>query len=233
MATIGQKKEHEKLKCMGCTAELDDDHLGIKCTQGHSICMTNGCAKRFCGIVLNEPDERIPLKCDICKANIILSSFERQLNTKEYQLYLLYVMKKDGSFIDKNTEEIVSCPYCNYWEINEINDGRMMIHCKNKKCKTVSCYHCKKQIESVNNNDNSDSNDSDTDSHSNDNKDDTGDETKAEYDIKVDSFEEHYICAKLALAKAIWDKALEDGVKRRCPQCGLGGIKNNACMFKR
>ena len=203
--------DEEKVDCMGCLDKLKADHLGIKCTQGHSMC-SDGCAKEFCKIVLNEPDEYIPLKCKICKADIIVSSFERQLNTKEYQLYLFYVMSKDASFIDKNTEEFISCPYCNYWEINEINDGRMMIHCKNKKCKTVSCYYCKKKIESVN--------------------DDDSDESKEDCELKVDSFEEHYMCASLAYAKAIWDKALADGVKRACPECGLGGIKNNACMFK-
>ena len=207
------KKEHETVNCIGCRDELNADHLGIKCVQGHSMC-TKGCALQFCNLVLSEPDEYIPLKCTVCRADVIISSFERQLNPKQYQLFLFYVMSKDVSFIDKNTEEIVSCPYCNYWEINEINDGRMMIHCKSKKCKKISCYHCKKAIKAINY----------------DNSDDNNDDNK-EYEINVDSFEEHYICASLAYAKAIWDKALAYGVKRACPECGLGGIKNNACMF--
>ena len=197
-----------KYSCLSCCDELNENELGITCIQGHSMC-NNGCSSTFKDTILQNPNENIPLKCPICKTDIIGSTFERQLNPKEYQLFLLYSINKDPTFIDKNTEEIVSCPYCNYWEINEINDGRMMIYCKNNKCKTVSCYNCKKSM--ISNNNDSDS--------------------KSETKVNANEFENHYECARLHKAKAIWDKALENGVKRVCPECGLGGIKNDSCMF--
>ena len=47
-------------------------------------------------------------------------------------------------------------------------------------------------------------------------------------DIDPDDFKTHYECARLAPAKEIWDKALNDGEKIPCPKCG-GGRKDNGC----
>ena len=51
----------------------------------------------------------------------------------------------------------------------------------------------------------------------------------SQIDIDPDSLESHFECAELAPSKAIWDKALENGAKVPCPQCGVGGQKDNAC----
>jgi len=48
-------------------------------------------------------------------------------------------------------------------------------------------------------------------------------------ELDVKDMESHFECASLAPAKAIWDQALHDGSVVPCPQCGVAGMKNNAC----
>lgn len=39
----------------------------------------------------------------------------------------------------------------------------------------------------------------------------------------------HYSCYEYKDIKADWEKALEKGTKRYCPECKVGGIKDDAC----
>jgi len=193
------RKKVNVLYCMGCGTKLAADHTGIMCLQSHAICPE--CSKNFVSAVMEEPTARIPVKCMTCKTEVITSTFERQLNEKQLQIFLKYHMQFDTSFLQEG-EKVVSCPFCEYWEINITSDGEMVFYCQKATCKKVSCYHCKKDVK------------------------------KNRYDpSELDSkeLENHFDCAALAKSKAIWDKALQEGAVVACPECGVGGMKNNGC----
>jgi len=96
-------------------------------------------------VVLEEATAQIPVKCMICKTEIITCTFEQQLNDKQLQIFLKYQMQSTDSFLAPD-EKVVSCPFCEYWEINVISSGEMLFRCQNEKCKKISCYHCKKNL---------------------------------------------------------------------------------------
>jgi len=109
---------------------------------------------------------------------------------------------------NKANEVVASCPFCEYFEINTDDAGRLLFLCKKESCMKSSCVWCKKLIKQ------------DNQSKSDDDK---------KYDMNQDDVESHFECAQLAPFKAKWDKALSDGNTRSCPRCGISGMKNNAC----
>jgi len=192
-------KKRHVLYCMGCGCELAQDHTGIMCLQSHAICPD--CSKNFVSAVMEEPTTKIPVKCMTCKTEVITSTFERQLNEKQLQTFLKYHMQFDTSFLAEG-EKVVSCPFCGYWEINITSEGEMLFYCQSLKCKKVSCFHCKKDVKKRRN---------------------------SEIELDIKEVEDHFECAALAKPKEIWDKALQEGAVVTCPECGIGGMKNNGC----
>ena len=43
----------------------------------------------------------------------------------------------------------------------------------------------------------------------------------------------HTKCYKYKQIKEDWDNAIDQGTRRRCPSCGVGGIKDDACTHMR
>jgi len=184
---------------MSCGRQLPADDTGIHCLQNHWIC-SGECAQLFVKTVLGSPDDSIPLKCKVCKSDIVVETFERQLQPKESQIFLRYFLAKCTNFLEEN-EIVISCPFCDYWEINTKDEGMILFFCKNNSCKKGSCIFCHKNIP-----------------YSIDG--DQLDEKEAE---------KHFQCAELFPYKKIWDDALSQGAKIPCPKCGVGGRKDNAC----
>lgn len=143
-----QLKQNKNLKCFGCGKELKRDHTGIVCVNSDHLCPD--CSKNFVLQVIENPESKIPLKCTICKNQIIESSFERQLTQKQYDIFLMHNMKHNPTFLDEN-EIIVSCPFCPYWEINTADSGRLMFICGKERCKKTSCVWCKKEMKNKKN----------------------------------------------------------------------------------
>jgi len=132
-----------------------------------------------------------------------LNSFERQLSPKQAQVFLRYHFEKSPEFL-AGDEIVASCPFCEYWEINTKDEGRMFFFCKSKECQKASCVFCFKHI-----------------AWHNRRRQDKGLENK--------QAEEHFECAELAPAKEIWTKALERAEKVPCPECSVGGRKDDGC----
>lgn len=145
---LRKNNKNRDLSCFGCKKILQRDHTGIVCLNSDHLCPD--CSYNFVKVVLGDPEKNIPLKCMMCRSKIVVSSFERQLTSKQFQTFLLYNMQFDPTFLGEN-EMIVSCPFCQYWEINTINDGRLMFLCNKKYCKKTSCFWCKKEIKNRDN----------------------------------------------------------------------------------
>jgi len=187
---------------MGCSAELPADHTGIICVGDHHICPE--CSQNFVNTVFDEPAERIPLKCMLCRASVVVETFERQLTTQQVHRFLQYNMQFDSAYLDE-TEFVAACPFCNYFEISTVDEGRLLFLCKNPECKKPSCILCKKSIRN------------------------NGGDDDEKYDLNQHDVESHFECAKWAPFRKKWEQALSDGSTRKCPQCELRGMKNNAC----
>jgi len=192
-------KKNYPFNCIGCSCDLPADHTGIMCLQSHAICPD--CSKTFVSTVMEEPTARIPVKCMLCRTDVVTNTFERQLTDKQLQTFLKYYMQFDTSFLGPD-ELVVSCPFCEYWEINIKSEGQMLFYCQSITCKKISCYHCKKNLR-----------------------------MRRFHNDELDAkdVEDHFECAALAPAKEIWDKALQDGSAVPCPECGVAGMKNESC----
>ena len=198
------KDKKNKVFCMGCNGELESNHTGTICVQDHHICPE--CSVQYINVIFEAPEQNIPLKCMICKQEVVINTFERQLTHDQAQIFLLYNMQYNPKAILNDDEVIASCPFCTYFEINTKDQGRLLFLCKQNECCKTSCIWCKKLIK---------------------NKDDISDDVK--YDMDQDDVEQHFECAQLAPHKAKWDKAISDGTVLPCPNCGLAGQKDNAC----
>lgn len=51
----------------------------------------------------------------------------------------------------------------------------------------------------------------------------------AEFEELKVNLEPHFKCYEFKDIKEEWEKAIEDGNKRFCPGCKIGGMKNDDC----
>ena len=97
--------------CGSCGDELQADHIGIRCRQGHDLCPE--CSKSYVQVILSEPETRIPAKCSLCNCELGSSSIERQMDSDQLAVYLMYMAMKQVN----EDEKIENCPFCKYFEI--------------------------------------------------------------------------------------------------------------------
>lgn len=110
-------KKDDKVYCMsGCGKKLENGHIGIKCENSCNYCIP--CSQYYAKSLLDE--NVYPFKC-FCKAHIVLSTLERQLNQDQLKLYfdlILQGMLFNGSDIK------MDCPHCSYFELwDEVQDN--------------------------------------------------------------------------------------------------------------
>jgi len=140
------------------------------------------------------------VKCSICRIDIVVESFERQLNPKQLQVFLRSYLSQASNLLSAN-EIIISCPSCDYWEIQTNDIGLLLFFCQKQECKKASCVYCHKNIAFTNNTD----------------------------ELNEKEVEWHFECPELYQSKKIWDDALLNGEKVACPHCGIGGRKDDGC----
>eukprot|EP01083_Nonionella_stella_P223530 796554_1 len=196
-----RKGKNAEINCMGCGHGLRHDHTGVICVGDCHICPD--CSSNYVNTIFEDPAKHIPLKCMLCKGEVIEETFERQLNEKQAQTFLLYHLKYATHF--GANEILVACPFCPYFEINTDDDGRLLFLCQRDGCRKISCFWCKKSIQN------------------------NSDQDENKIDMDQADVESHFECAQLSPYKQKWDKALSDGNTRACPGCGIRGMKNNAC----
>jgi hypothetical protein len=195
------KEEKKKTLCGSCNTELEPDHPGIQCIQGHHFCTE--CSAQIVNLFFGEPQNYTPLRCVQCHIELNPSVFERQLSPEQLSFYqqhmLVFVWAKE--FLDDD-ERLDHCPFCTFAAIRNINDTHIF-YCAHPQCLITSCLICRKACPKMLN-------------------DYASDEQLAE-------MERHWTCALLADDKHKFDQYLELGQKVPCPKCGLAGMKDTSC----
>eukprot|EP00494_Astrolonche_serrata_P003992 UN04002 len=124
---------------------IDDDHHGIRCLHGHHLC-PGECSDNYVKMVLTSPEVNIPCKCMMGNHGIIQSTLERNMSADKLGVFMKYQsMHVVG--LCKEGEELVHCPYCNYFEIHENGSSLGEVYCRGPQCLKVSCKHCKEENE--------------------------------------------------------------------------------------
>ena len=195
------KPAKKKTICGACNSELEPDHPGIQCVQGDHFCVE--CSQQIVKMFFAEPQHHIPLRCLQCHIELNLSVFERQLSPEQLEFYhqhmLVLVWAKD---LVGEGERLDNCPFCSNAVIRSIHDTSIF-YCDRSDCRKTSCLICRKECPRF----------------------------ADDYCNEADEMEmiKHFQCSALADDKKLFDKAIEDGQKASCPNCGLAGMKDDSC----
>lgn len=158
------------------------------------------CTPNFINQIFDDPGKNIPVKCMICCTEVPTTHIERNMGVKQMQTYLRYFLVNSKTAMLAKDEIVMNCPFCDYWEIQTKAAGMNFFYCKAAgSCAKMSCTYCSKNV------------------------------PIPVSDEKTQEAEKHFECAELHPYKKIWETALEDGEKMFCPECKIGGRKNNAC----
>ena len=195
------KSEKKKTICGACEMELEPDHSGIQCVQAHHFCP--GCSVSIVDLFFSDPQHYVPLRCMQCHVELNPVVFERQLTNEQMNIYnehmLLILLEKELLGAD---ERLDSCPFCSFAVIRSKDDPKLFF-CAHPDCGKMSCLICRKACPTI-----------------------TNEYCSDEVLLEMDK---HFTCAVLAKDKEIFDRYLELGSKVPCPQCGLAGMKDDAC----
>ncbi|UJR27623.1 hypothetical protein I4U23_008904 [Adineta vaga] len=192
-------KEKKKIICGACGCDLEPDHPGVQCIQGHHFCTE--CSKNIVSLFFSDPQLYIPLRCVECHVELNTSVFERQLTPDQLEFYnqnmLALVWAKE---LVGPEERLDNCPFCSFAVIRSIYD-RSFLFCERAECKKTSCLICRKALPEI-----------------------VNDYADDEHEIF-----KHFTCVALADDKQEFDSAVENGQKLSCPKCGLAGMKDDSC----
>lgn len=195
------KPDKKKTICGSCESELEPDHPGIQCVQGHHYCVE--CSQTIVRLFLSQPLAYIPLRCLQCHVELNPSVFERQLSPQQLDFYhqnmLVLVWAKSLAGSD---ERFDNCPFCSFAVIRGIRDPKIL-ECQHPQCQKWSCLVCRKECPRP--------------------------RDAYESDEQTLQLIYHLRCDALGEDKEIFDQALEFGQKLPCPKCGLAGMKDDSC----
>lgn len=200
-AAAEHAKDKKKTLCGSCESELEPDHPGIQCIQGHHFCVE--CSKQIVDLFFSDPHMYIPLRCVLCHVELNASVFERQLTPDQLNFYqqhmLVLVWAKE--LVGPN-ERLDNCPFCSFAVIRSKYDPTIF-NCERPDCLKSSCLICRKACPRFDSN----------------------------YATEIQQIQmmEHFTCEALANEKKAFDDAIENGQKLPCPKCGLSGMKDDSC----
>ncbi|CAF1357770.1 unnamed protein product [Adineta steineri] len=194
-------KDKKKTICGACESELEPDHGGIQCIQAHHYCTE--CSIHIVNLFFSDPQHYTPLRCIQCNVDLNPSVFERQLTAEQLPFYeqhmLALVWAKQ--LLDED-ERLDNCPFCCFAVIRTIHDPNY-IYCQHAECGIMSCLICRKACPKFRN--------------------------MYCTDEEFTELQQHFKCSDLADDKHMFDQYLELGQKVPCPNCGLAGMKDDAC----
>ncbi|CAM2721713.1 unnamed protein product [Rotaria socialis] len=194
-------KTKDEILCETCGDQLEPDHPGIQCVQGHHYCTE--CSANIVRLFFSEPEQNIPLRCQKCCIELIPNVFERQLTEEQLGIYInhILVFSLAKGFL-RGDERLDHCPFCTNAVIRNIN-ASYIFYCDHPECGKVSCLICRKACAKI--------------------------EDDYAMDEEIAEMEKHFKCAELADDKHELDRYVELGQKMPCPTCGLAGMKDDAC----
>ncbi|CAM4949719.1 unnamed protein product [Rotaria socialis] len=194
-------KTKDEILCETCGDQLEPDHPGIQCVQGHHYCTE--CSANIVRLFFSEPEQNIPLRCQKCCIELIPNVFERQLTEEQLGIYInhILVFSLAKGFL-RGDERLDHCPFCTNAVIRNIHAAHIF-YCDHPECGKVSCLICRKACPKI--------------------------EDDYAMDEEIAEMEKHFKCAELADDKHELDRYVELGQKMPCPTCGLAGMKDDAC----
>ncbi|CAF3027473.1 unnamed protein product [Rotaria socialis] len=194
-------KTKDEILCETCGDQLEPDHPGIQCVQGHHYCTE--CSANIVRLFFSEPEQNIPLRCQKCCIELIPNVFERQLTEEQLGIYInhILVFSLAKGFL-RGDERLDHCPFCTNAVIRNIHAAHIF-YCDHPECGKVSCLICRKACPKI--------------------------EDDYAMDEEIAEMEKHFKCAELADDKHELDRYVELGQKVPCPTCGLAGMKDDAC----
>ena len=126
-----------------------------------------------------------------------------QLDRTQLTNYLNLIIVNDLKKTLKEGQEVISCPFCQYFEIRD-KDSTNFFWCKAEKCKLMSCTVCKMKLEGI---------------------DDKVDEETSEDELVF----KHFMCMKLKPDKEAFEEGIRQGQGTACPKCKRVGTKDENC----
>ncbi|CAK0838181.1 unnamed protein product [Prorocentrum cordatum] len=201
----GKDQGDKEETCAVCQCEFTvtgDSGDGICCPSSHFLC--SECTGVFVQSVMNDLEASYPPKCSMCRAEIPIQGFERQLSRQQQHMLAEFVTQRSLAA----SETMLKCS-CGYMEVR--TDMPVLWWCP--VCSRGECQVCNQLLPS-------------TDRGLSALSTDTSDGG-----LKLDLLLRPHIvgCASLRGAKQKVDKAMEAGQKMPCPGCGLAGMKDEAC----
>lgn len=210
------KKSSNTYECVSCLVDLNLDHTGIQCRQGHHLCPN--CSGTWIDTLFSSNFANdFPPKCCICKIAINVQVFERNIRMESQRNKFLAISLDHFLVLDEN-EMWVDCPSCDYKEIRLTSSEPNTIYCQNELCKRTSCYYCYKEV---------------TNSHLisiSQALDNSSDNDSSDDDDLNDDIDQHIGCWKYGPQKIIIEKLIEEGSSQECPNCHLRGQKDDGCL---
>ena len=134
----GQEKEET---CAVCQCEFTvsgDSGEGICCPSSHFLC--SECTGVYVHSVMNDLEASYPPKCSMCRAELPLQSFERQLSQRQQQHLAEFVAQRSLC----ENETMLRCP-CGYMEVRV--DKPVLWWCP--MCKRGECQVCNQSLPSA------------------------------------------------------------------------------------
>ena len=199
--TVPNKTDKKKTICGACQNDLEPDHSGIQCVQAHHFC--SDCSVHLVNLFFSDPQHYIPLRCVLCHVDLNPVVFERQLSAEQLEFYnqhMLLLFFAKGFLAED--ERLDCCPFCTFAVIRGKHDSNLF-YCEHPECRKTSCLICRKACPKIDN-------------------DYCSDEI-------IEEMDKHFTCAALADDKQQFEHYLELGQKVPCPNCGLAGMKDDAC----
>jgi hypothetical protein len=216
--------DYDSRSCLSCSIQITEAIFGVSCPSGHSFCLL--CTQKFISTVFESPLTTIPARCAHCAEILPSEEFKMCLDSTQLKIYNLYV---DEQSLDYDIK-IQRCPHCQYYEKWEKSSTETVFYCKNTDCNKHTCVICYKPVRNINspvialaeNLKNMALNEKEPESEDVESKASSKD---------MDSEEEfcNSECNLLYDYKKMIEKTIKQALRRRCPNCKLGGRKDDAC----
>lgn len=135
----GKKSQEKEEVCAICQCEFTvsgDAGVSLCCPASHFMCFE--CSGVFVKSVLGDLETSFPPRCPMCRADMPLDHFERQL-TKQQQVDVKTFVAKQAL---KPGQELVKCNECQYFEVT--SGSPIVWWCA--ACGKGTCFVCKKDL---------------------------------------------------------------------------------------
>jgi len=135
----GKGETEREETCAVCQCEFTvsgDSGEGMVCPSSHYLC--SECTGVFVISILNDLETSFPPKCSMCRAEVPVESFERQLTSNQLEQWQEFIAQRELAA----SERMHKCEHCGYYEIR--TDRPILWYCQ--MCNAGACQVCNKEL---------------------------------------------------------------------------------------